>query len=379
MGGLVRILVLDGGGIRGLLTAQVLVRLAAAIGRQGQEFAETFHMIAGTSTGGIMAAGLCAPGSRKHAPADLVALYRDQGPEIFDRSFLGGLLNPVGALDETYSADALEGILRQRLGDAPLSQAGPELLVPAYDIGRACPKFFKSWRARQHPSQEFLLRDVARATSAAPTYFEPALIYDLNEDPKIARQDRAYTLVDGGVFANNPSMCALSEARRIYPVPGNRVLIVSLGTGGRQEAIAYRQARSWGKIGWATKIVDVLMDGVADSVDYQLATLADDRLLSWHRIQIELGAGGPKDAKQPLLADEEGRKITFQMDDVRPATLAALVELGNQAFEKFAARNGGADLDRLVKDLTAPKADAFDVLGYDPDAQSPLDRFDIAG
>ena len=378
MAGLVRILAMDGGGIRGLLTAQILVRIAKAIGREGPAFAETFHMITGTSTGGIMAVGLCAPGQRKHTPADLVSLYRDQGPEIFDRSWLGGLVNPVGALDETYSADALEGILRERLGDSLLSQSGPELLVPAYDIGRACPKFFKSWRARQTLRQEFLMRDIARATSAAPTYFEPALIYDLNEDPGVARADRTYTLVDGGVFANNPAMCALSEARRIYPVAKNRVLILSLGTGGRQQSIAYRQARSWGKIGWATKIVDVLMDGTADTVDYQLATLADDKALSWHRVQTELGAGGPKEAKEKPLMDAQGRKIAFDMDDVRPETLALLIELGNQAFDAFAARNGGADLGALVRDLTSAKAEGDD-LGYDPDGESPLERYDIAG
>jgi predicted acylesterase/phospholipase RssA len=373
MPGVVRILSLDGGGIRGLLSAQVLLNLAKALGREGQEFAESFHMIAGTSTGGIMAAGLCAPGQAKHKPADLVALYRDQGAKIFDRSWFGSIFNPMGVREETYSADALEEILRDRLGDALLADAGPELLVTSYDIERASVRIFKSWRARLAAKDNYRLRDVARATSAAPTYFEPALIY--NRDETMPIEARRAALVDGGVFANNPAMCVWSEARRIYP-EADSILILSIGTGGRQAPIPYRAAKAWGKVGWATRISDLLMDGVADTVDYQLATLADDKWLHWHRIQVELTGAGMKGAKLPPFKDKDGKPLGFGMDDVDAASLNALIALGDHAWQDFAARNDGRDLAKLVAMLKAPKADT-DSLGYEPGAPTPLERFGL--
>ncbi|NIT84110.1 MAG: patatin, partial [Nitrospinaceae bacterium] len=104
-------------------------------------------------------------------------------------------------MDEKYEADNLERILKERLEDTPLSASLTDLLVTSYDIQRRKPLFFKSWRARgeelrrgEMPAErEFKLRDVARATSAAPTYFEPALIENA--------AGRSFPLVDGGVFA----------------------------------------------------------------------------------------------------------------------------------------------------------------------------------
>jgi hypothetical protein len=369
MPGVVRILSLDGGGIRGLLSAQVLVQLAKALGRSGQEFAETFHMIAGTSTGGIMAAGLCAPGQKKHRPSDLVSLYRDQGPKIFDKSWFSGILNPIGIRDETYSADALEEILRGRLGDSLLDEAGPELLVTSYDIERSRVMIFKSWRARLAAKYNYRLRDVARATSAAPTYFEPALVY--SRDEKLSIEERRSALVDGGVFANNPAMCAWSEARRIYP-NAESILLLSIGTGGRAQPIPYGRARGWGKVGWATRISDLLMDGVADTVDYQLATLNDNHWLHWHRIQVELTGAGQKGAKLAAFKDDDGKPLGFGMDDVDDRSLSALISLGDTAWNDFKVRGDGAELAKLVKLLKAPK-NSIEELGFNPDAPSPLE------
>jgi patatin-like phospholipase/acyl hydrolase len=121
------------------------------------------------------------------------------------------------------------------------------------------------------------MREVARATSAAPTYFEPALLPA--RPPEVD-----YALVDGGVFANNPGMCAFVD-RYAGRTETETVLMVSLGTGVLERPLRYDDARHWGLIGWARPILDVVFDGVSDTVDYQLGQILGDR---YHRFQAAL-------------------------------------------------------------------------------------------
>ncbi|GBE11097.1 patatin-like phospholipase [bacterium BMS3Bbin12] len=324
MAGTVRILSIDGGGIRGLIPAVLLEWLEARIGRP---ISETFHLIAGTSTGGILAAGLCAPrgGGPRFSAADLVGFYRDDGPEIFHSGLWHGVASLGGTVDERYPADALERVLQRRFGDLSLSQARTELLITSYDLERRNPHFFKSWKARGErlrgqesaAQREFRLRDVARATSAAPTYFEPAWVRN-------AAGER-FALVDGGVFANNPAMCAVASARALYPKAG-RYLIVSLGTGQAQRPIPYDQARDWGLIGWARPILSVIFDGVSDTVDYQLIQQFPR---GYHRFQTDLSAG-----------------VNDDMDDADPDNLRRL-----QAKAEDLIQTRREDLRRLVRQL----------------------------
>lgn len=104
------------------------------------------------------------------------------------------------------------------------------------------------------------MREIARATSAAPTFF-PAF--------RLTRANEAYTLVDVGIFVNNPGMAAYAEARNLYPEE-SEFLIVSVGTGDRNDRITYREAKGWGLLGWANQIVPVMMDSVSEAVDYEL-------------------------------------------------------------------------------------------------------------
>jgi patatin-like phospholipase/acyl hydrolase len=137
----VRVLAIDGGGIRGLIPALVLAELER---RAGRRVYELFDLIAGTSTGGILACALCAPDP---LPAEEVAaIYEEEGPEIFDRSVWQRIRSAEGLLDTT-----------------------PELIVPAYDLGEPGPYFFKTRTAREQPAEDFPLTVVARATAAAPT------------------------------------------------------------------------------------------------------------------------------------------------------------------------------------------------------------------
>jgi uncharacterized protein len=262
----VRVLSIDGGGIRGLIPALVLAELERRAGRQ---VFELFDLLAGTSTGGILACALCAPDP---LPAErLVALYEEEGPEIFDRSLWQRVRSAEGLLDEKYDAAALERALERFLARKRLKDTRPDLLVPAYDMGEPGPYFFKSRKAREDSDEDFTLSEVARATAAAPTYFEP-----------LPLDER--TLVDGGVFAVNPAMSAFAEVLRFDP--SAEVVLLSLGTGERTRRRRFADIRDWGLVEWARPVLDVVFDGISDAVDYQLRhALGEGR---YWRLQVEL-------------------------------------------------------------------------------------------
>ena len=260
-----RVLSIDGGGIRGVIPALVLAEIEK---RSGKRIFELFDLIAGTSTGGILACALCAP---EALPAEqLVALYEVEGPKIFDRSVWQRIRSADGLLDEKYDGGALDRALERFLSDKRLAETKPDLLVPAYNMGDPGPYFFKSRKAREE-NEDFALSQVARATAAAPTYFEPA---------EVAGQ----ALVDGGVFAANPAMCAFAEVMRFEPAAD--IFLLSLGTGQRTHKRSFDEVEDWGLVEWAKPILDVVFDGVSDAVDYQLRHALDDG--HYWRLQVEL-------------------------------------------------------------------------------------------
>lgn len=269
-----RLLSIDGGGIRGLIPALVLTYIEE---KTDKRIAELFDVIAGTSTGGILALGLTRPnGDRKplYKAADLAAMYVEDGRTIFPHELLGKERQVFGP---KYSSAGRDTVLAEKLEDARLRDAVTDVIVTSYDIERRAPVFFRSAAAKQTPDSDFYMRDVARATSAAPTYFEPVRLPAPAPHP-------AYTLVDGGVFANNPGMCAFVDDSTVDGV-SERAFMVSLGTGALTRPFHYDQAKGWGALEWAPRILDVVFDGVSDTVDYQLSTLLGDR---YHRLQVTL-------------------------------------------------------------------------------------------
>ena len=149
------------------------------------------------------------------------------------------------------------------------------------------PSLFKTSKARDGANgRNHLLRDVARATSAAPTYFEPLLLD--GERWKGEKERRA--LVDGGVFANNPCMDALSEAL-FSGTAMDEILLCAIGTGIGDRKIAYEAAKDWGPLGWARPVLSVMMDGMSDSANYhvrQLLADANDDGQQYFRFDIRL-------------------------------------------------------------------------------------------
>jgi patatin-like phospholipase/acyl hydrolase len=302
----VRVLAIDGGGIRGLIPALVLAELER---RSGRRVFELFDVIAGTSTGGILACAMCAPDP---LPAEEVAaIYQEEGPTIFDRSVWQRIRSAEGLLDEKYDAGALDRALERFLGDKRLADTVPELIVPAYDMTEPGPFFFKTRTARERRAEDFPLTVVARATAAAPTYFEPLPV-----------GERA--LVDGGVYAVNPAMSAFAEVLRFHPSAD--VVLLSLGTGQRTRSRSFADIDDWGLVEWARPILDVVFDGISDAVDYQLRHVLDEG--RYWRLQVEL------------------TRASDDLDDASPENMR---ELRRHAEELIAARSD--ELDAAVAAL----------------------------
>jgi uncharacterized protein len=269
------ILSIDGGGIRGIIPALVLAHIEE---RTGAAIAELFDVIAGTSTGGILALGLACPagdGRPRYAARELAEVYEREGPRIFPHEFLGVVRQ---LFSPRYPSRGRRAVLESRFGDARLKDALAEVIITGYDIQERRPVFFRKALAVSEPgSRDFSMRDVAMATSAAPTYFEPVCL----RSPDGSRE---HVVVDGGVFANNPAMCAFVD-RTTVEGERDRALMVSLGTGSLTHPFSYRQSRGWGLIGWGPHILDVVFDGVSESVEYELGTILGP---DYHRFQIEL-------------------------------------------------------------------------------------------
>ncbi len=275
-----RILSLDGGGIRGLVSCLWLAGVEDALHKAGKPgLLKHFDLLAGSSTGAIIACGLAVGLS----PSAIADLYREQRHVIFPgiaerlwsrvgRTFTQGFSAPK------YDPAGLEKVLKQMFGKTRLGQLKVPLLITSYDTISRKSVMFKSFKAEH---RDLPVWEVCRASSAAPTYF-PA--YGMRVE------GRACSLIDGGVVANSPTACAVAEAlRKDAHVDNSRDLVVlSIGTGQRTRSISLREAQDWGALEWAIPIIDVLFDGNNDSVDYITRQLVGD---GYFRLQAELRVG----------------------------------------------------------------------------------------
>jgi patatin-like phospholipase/acyl hydrolase len=322
---LIKVLSIDGGGIKGIIPATVLDYIEK---KTGGPISSLFHLIAGTSTGGILALGATKPapdGTPAYTAEDGIALYVEDGPKIFSQPFWRKIPG-WNLIEERYPSRNLEAVLLRRFGDTRLSESLTDVIITSYDVEGRAPFFFKSRRAKDpaRPEDNFLMREAAHATAAAPTYFEPAKIETGGGSTYLA-------LIDGGVYAINPAMCAYAEVRHVAP-PDAEVLLVSLGTGENTDPLPYDEVKGWGEASWARPILDVAFDGNSDTVDFQLRQLLPGvgGLPRYYRFQIRLE--GASDA----------------MDDASEENLQALQDLG----AKLVADNQPA-LDELCGQLTA--------------------------
>ncbi|MCL1472722.1 CBASS cGAMP-activated phospholipase [Argonema antarcticum] len=254
-----RILSLDGGGIRGVMEAVILAEVEQLIDRPLNQY---FHLIAGTSTGSILAAAI-ATGRRSQ---EIIELYRQKGKNIFPYTSRWSLqrlplILQYGPSAPKFSDQGLINVLKEQFGSTQLSDidTSPRLLIIAYDTIDRETIVFKSWQ-RYKPWANSPLWEVCVSSSSAPTYFPAHLM---------KTQDKNYSLIDGGVGANNPSSCAIAEAIRLDN-PIQEISLLSIGTGNSSNSIPFEQVQGWG-MGqwiWEGRLIQVLSDASGDVNDY---------------------------------------------------------------------------------------------------------------
>lgn len=207
-----QLLSLDGGGLKGIHTAAFLSEFERTTGRP---IHESFDLIAGTSTGGIIALAL----GLGYRAADVLNFYLDHAERIFPPDRFDALGQARQALGSRYKPEALEQILADYFGDARLGDSRTRLVIPAYHADRGDIYIFKtSHHERLRMDYRERMATVARATGAAPTYFPPAAL------------EEGLRLIDGGVWANNPVQLAVTEAMGYLQRKQNDVAALRVGT-----------------------------------------------------------------------------------------------------------------------------------------------------
>jgi uncharacterized protein len=251
-----RILSLDGGGIKGAFTAAVLAEWEA---RTGRVIADHFDLIAGTSTGGIIALGL----GLGLTAGDILEFYKKQGSSIFPNITAQQKLslNIRHLWEPKYSAEPLRNALRAVFGDKRLKDSKCRLLVPAYDVVGGRIYVFKT---RHHPrfifDEDALAIEIALATAAAPTFFKEAKVS--------AHSEAIY--VDGGVWCNCPALAAVTEAVQFLNVPLESIDLLRIGTLTEPASFVQDTKEGWftikpGLIKWAPQLVGMMFRGQMES------------------------------------------------------------------------------------------------------------------
>jgi uncharacterized protein len=253
-----RILSFDGGGIRGLLSTLLLQRLIDDSAMS--ELLDSVDMFAGTSTGGLIALGLAS-----EIPLNEIKnLYLEDGPNIFSENFFDQIRDVGNLLGPQYSNRQLRRSLLDIFGDKKLGDLKRRVMVPAFELDNLKdmrPGESRRWKAKifhnlpnREADKDRLLRDVALYTCSAPTYFPVADGF-----------------IDGAVFANNPSLCAIAQALdkrwRSHPRLSD-IRLLSIGSGHR---IAYLEGgeHHWGVVQWGAKIIPILMEASQETTHFQ--------------------------------------------------------------------------------------------------------------
>ncbi len=304
------VLSIDGGGIRGIIPAIVLAEIEE---RTGKSIAESFDLMAGTSTGGLIALILNVKdvdGKPKFTAREVAELYKNRGHEIFNTNLMRKIQTGLGLAEEAYSNAGLKNILKEYLGEKTLRDTITEVIIPAYETERRKPWFFKSINAKnpEMKHRNYRLFDVAMGTTAAPTYFEA------HKAPY--REDDYLSLVDGGVYANNPAMCAYIDATTKVIVGGqvkspNEITLLSLGTGQATRKLMHDEIINWGLYSWGKPLISCFFDGNSDTVDYQLSKLLEPN--QYFRLQKELTSANDD---MDIVTEENIRMLKLEADEI---------------------------------------------------------------
>lgn len=267
-----RILAIDGGGIRGIFPAQILKRIKEEL---AIDFCKETQIIAGTSTGAIIAAGLAVG----YPIERIVDLYKTEGSKIFQRNYSEAFnkFNWKGLFQSKYGNAYLKKMLNDLFKSLTLSETKVRLMIPASDISNGSVFIFKSnYDGGFVRDKDTKIADAVLASCAAPTFFNPVKV-------------KEYLLADGGLWANNPSLIALTEAMgRRFKKDKNQIRILSLGTGlGKRYYNPKDSKKEWGFKQWGVGLISTVMNLQSINVDNVVSFILDNDDRRFVRINFD--------------------------------------------------------------------------------------------
>ena len=325
-----RILSIDGGGMRGIVSAVLLQSLEEKLchysNRPNARIGDYFELVAGTSTGSILT-GLYLyaneRGESKFSAKEATQAYIDYGPYIFKKQF------GYPFFGARYTNRYFEEMLDSFFHEDTLGELRKPCLLTAYDITSRKAVFFNSVTGRADEERNYKLKDAILSSCAAPTYFPPTC--------KQMKRGCYGCLVDGGVVANNPSMCALIEAMKLPDCEAvGDTILVSVGNVKNTKSYSYHRAKLWGLFHWAVPMLDILMDGNEQTVDYELRRLYKSMRCPQSYIRLQLRTEDP----------------IPRMDSCSKESISRFLELGEQLVQRDSLQ-----VDALAKQLVQEEKD----------------------
>lgn len=284
------ILCIDGGGIKGIVSAIVLVRLEELIQQYSRDknatLSDYFDLFAGTSTGAIMTTLYLCPGNNhrpKYRAKDVLDLYLNEAGKIFHKKPLYPINTFFGLFSSKYGNKRFEEVLVHYFGHMQMKDLLKPCLLTSYNTYTRHAAFFSTTSVTRALKTQFEIKDAVLSSTAAPTYFPP-----VNIKNRVC-QDLNNCYIDGGVVANNPSMCALIEATKLPKrVELQNVFLLSVGSVCNPDPYEYKKVKKWGIAGWAVPMFQILMSGNQHTVHYQLNKLFDSLGVPNHYLRVEL-------------------------------------------------------------------------------------------
>ncbi|XP_059305348.1 patatin-17-like [Lycium ferocissimum] len=351
VGQMVTVLSIDGGGIRGIIPAIVLAFLEGKLQEldndKNARLADYFDMVAGTSTGGILATMITAPNENDRpfsAAKDIVSFYLEHGPKIFPpRPWWFQLIAPK------YNGEYLHKVLQEKLGETRLHQALTDVVIPTFDIKKFQPIIFSKSKLANSPYLDAKMSDIGYSTAAGPTYLPPH--YFVTDDGQGNQYE--FNLVDGGIAAGNPALIALSAATKrateadpkyvsIKAMNYKHILLLSLGTGNTDDfrkTFTAQKAARWGAVDWLTHnnsnpLLQIASAASSYMNDYYIATMfhALGAQKNYLRIQENALTGS-----------------TTVMDNATEANMKLLVQVGENLLKKPVSKEDPETVEEALK------------------------------
>ena len=326
---MLKVLSIDGGGMKGIVSVMVLQRLEYYIKLYSKNekavLSDYFDLIGGTSTGAIITALLLTTNKEtktSYETGEILELYLQRGKEIFHRPLAYRLRTMFGLFGPKYTNKDFEKLLNQYLENTVLEDLRKDGVFTAYDTANREAIFYSTLSKKSWERQVLPVKEVVLSSTAAPTYFPPVHI--------TSSKNKDNCHIDGGIVVNNPALSTLIEGFKHPKYKGlNDIILVSVGNVTNTDFYSYKRVKRWGIFGWALPIVSIVFDSDTSTVDYETKKLFEAFGCRQNYLRLELRTDG----KVP------------PMDDISKEAIETLLLYGNQlikrndtAIKRFAKR-----------------------------------------